>query len=262
MDSRFEPPFVGTDSEELMIRYLLGETLETETTLFEERLLSDSILFEHLSAVEADLIDTYLHGVLPPERQVRFEERFFASETQRSKVQNAMLLSRRATSASLRSRRRIVWRIASLAAVAAALLVSIVVMKWNSIIRVNEAAPANQALVILSTRLAPTLERGAGREQTISIPVGTDVVRIQVDISKAVGYSSYTATLETADGKQVWRRGELPSPNGSELGLLNVDIPASAFENGVYVVVLEGEKGTSPTLVSEYSFRIAINRGR
>ena len=70
-----------TKQEDLMVRYLLGDTTEKEQAQIEEQFLTDNGYFEQLLSVEDALIDDYAQGVL--------------NEYERSKVEGLLLPSRR-----------------------------------------------------------------------------------------------------------------------------------------------------------------------
>src|SRR6185369_2447564 len=59
-----------------MVRYLLGLSTEEERTQVEERYFSDSEYFDQMLAVEDSLIDDYVTGRMPRERQRAFRDSF------------------------------------------------------------------------------------------------------------------------------------------------------------------------------------------
>lgn len=62
-----------------MIQYLLGELPEQERHVLEEMCLADYSLFERMRAVERDLIDNYLRGRLPEDKNEKFTRYYLAS---------------------------------------------------------------------------------------------------------------------------------------------------------------------------------------
>lgn len=72
--------------EQLMVRYLLGETTEEERDAVVDRYFADFDFLEQMTAVEQDLIDDYLHDRLPPQQRIHFEQHFLASRKQQEKV--------------------------------------------------------------------------------------------------------------------------------------------------------------------------------
>lgn len=69
-------------SDDLIIRFLLGELSEEEQAQVEERFLSDNEFFEEVLSAEDDLIDQYLLGQLRGERRERAEALFRSSARQ------------------------------------------------------------------------------------------------------------------------------------------------------------------------------------
>jgi hypothetical protein len=74
------------DNDELFIRYLLGELDDKEQEEVEEQYISDPAFYEHLLAVEDDLIDAYAEGGLSQERKARFENHFLRSPERQTRV--------------------------------------------------------------------------------------------------------------------------------------------------------------------------------
>jgi tetratricopeptide (TPR) repeat protein len=76
-----------TREDELQIRrFLLGQLREEERERFEERILDDQALLDHLSIVEEELIDDYLFGTLAGGEEEDFEQRFLTTPKRREKL--------------------------------------------------------------------------------------------------------------------------------------------------------------------------------
>lgn len=67
-------------------RFLLGELSEDERSAFESRFIADEDLFEQMSVVEDELIESYVRETLSPADKTNFEKHFLATETRRRKV--------------------------------------------------------------------------------------------------------------------------------------------------------------------------------
>jgi anti-sigma factor RsiW len=80
------------DDDELVIRYLLGKASEQEQQRLEERYFGDDQFFEHLQALEEELIDAYVNGQLPADERKSFEEGFLSSPDRRQRVEFAKAL--------------------------------------------------------------------------------------------------------------------------------------------------------------------------
>jgi len=80
-------------SEALLVRYLLGDLTEAEQAEIEDRAFAEPQVLETILAVEADLIDAYVHGELRGAERRQFEQRFMASAERRRKVEFAKALA-------------------------------------------------------------------------------------------------------------------------------------------------------------------------
>jgi anti-sigma-K factor RskA len=72
--------------EVLMVRYLLGDLSASESEAIEERSLRDRQYFEELLAVEEELVDDYVRGMLPAERRRQFEQFWLISPERQERV--------------------------------------------------------------------------------------------------------------------------------------------------------------------------------
>lgn len=81
-------------SENLLVRYLLGDLPEEAQVEIETRAFQDQRYLRNIQAVESDLIDAYVQGELSEGERQQFEGRFFASAERRRKVEFARTLAR------------------------------------------------------------------------------------------------------------------------------------------------------------------------
>lgn len=77
------------DTDNLMIRYLLGEVSEREQTELEGKYFSDDEYFELFLSAEEELIDAYVRGELSAHEREQFERRFLATPQQCQRVEFA-----------------------------------------------------------------------------------------------------------------------------------------------------------------------------
>ena len=84
------------DSDEIIVRFLLGELPEAERDQIEERYFSDAEYFEQICAVENDLIDRYARGLLSTKEQEMFERGYLTTPARRKRVAFARSLARAA----------------------------------------------------------------------------------------------------------------------------------------------------------------------
>ncbi len=86
----------------------------------------------------------------------------------------------------------------------------------------------------------------SGGEQFIKITPSTDKITLRLVLPKDITkYSSYNATIKTADGEKVSTFSNLKS--------LNLTLPANKFSNKIYLVFLSGNSSES---IAEYTFRV------
>jgi hypothetical protein len=81
------------ESENFLVRYLLGQVSQEERDAFEDQYLADREQFEELVAVENDLIDSYVHGELSGAEKESFERHFLSDPKRRERVDFAVALA-------------------------------------------------------------------------------------------------------------------------------------------------------------------------
>jgi len=81
-------------SNELIIRYLLGDLPAEEQAQIEDRAFDDQTYLENIVSVEDDLIDSYITGEISASERAKFENSFFSSERRRKKVEFARTLAK------------------------------------------------------------------------------------------------------------------------------------------------------------------------
>jgi hypothetical protein len=79
-------------SDDLLIRYLLGQLSEEEQSQVEERFLSDSDYYEQLLLAEDELRCAYAKGMLASAEREQFEKRFLIYADERKKVELAQAM--------------------------------------------------------------------------------------------------------------------------------------------------------------------------
>jgi hypothetical protein len=90
-------------NKELLARYLLGELSAGDRQRLEKEFLADDEVWETLSAVENDLIDSYVRGDLPEEKKWQFEQHFLDTPEKRERLEMARLLMDPAVRQSIRT---------------------------------------------------------------------------------------------------------------------------------------------------------------
>ena len=110
---------------------------------------------------------------------------------------------------------------------------------------------------VLSFVLTPGLVRGGGA-RTLTVPDGASSVALRLNV-EAVTFQSYRASIETADGRQVWRADSV-KPRHVKGAVMSVNlpaIPARSLPPGDYVLLLSGVRPDGGVEgVADYSFRV------
>ena len=83
-----------TVTDDLMMRYLLGDISDEERVRLEEHYFADDGVFEQLSAFEDELIDDYVRGELAEPQRKQFELHFLNSAERRRKLAFAKSFTR------------------------------------------------------------------------------------------------------------------------------------------------------------------------
>lgn len=126
------------------------------------------------------------------------------------------------------------------------------------------ATPSNTPAPMLATLvLSITGLRGAeaAPAAVLNIPPGTEEARIQLNL-KDNDYSNYSVVIQSADGKQIFKRDGLQS-KGKPRASLVVTLPASKLSTGDYILTLKGVTQTGDVEdLSKSFFRVSQNRPR
>ena len=77
---------LSEDNNQILVRYLLGESSEEEQEGIEQRYISDPDFYEQLLIAEDDLIDSYAEGALSEPRRASFESYFLRSPQRQARV--------------------------------------------------------------------------------------------------------------------------------------------------------------------------------
>jgi hypothetical protein len=113
--------------------------------------------------------------------------------------------------------------------------------------------PSLKTPSILSFLLTPGQTRTEGSEnRQITIPPGTDLVRLQMKIDKNDS-RRFQAAIRAVGGPQVWTRRSLKQKSGA----ITVDVPADKLPVNDYILTLSVITPTRETEeINNYSFRV------
>ena len=252
---------------------------EDELAALHERIVVDPAFYQELLIVEDELIDDYLadgltsaeresfetHFLLVPERQekLRFSRTFNKYVTDRAPVAveelqpQADVLQHR----DVPERPPKKWYEKFLPvhnpvlaySVMAAVLVIVGGVSW---LVVKQLSPTSSGPVWAVTLGLGGTPRGDPEGKEISIPRGTGMVELQVELPREE-YVSYRAILLDDDRSEIARLEKLQPRQGAGSHFIDVDVPARLLLPGDYIL---GVTGTLPDDKSEelrsYHFRI------
>jgi anti-sigma factor RsiW len=276
-------------SDEVLIRYLLGELTEAERDHVEESYFANEKVNERLMMLEDAMLDAYVRGQLPLDVRDRCSRLAQASTEQRRRVEFAEAL-RRMVAQQVSSPGRRTWRDvvrefwfqrpARQLALAAAGVVAIIAgsliyyeKTWRTHPPAQQSAttspqpaikhlaPTPQpAIPVLAFTLSP-LERSGGKENRVAIPAGTYTIRLRLDLEDC-GAQALRATIRTAEGAAVARLDGLrPQSIGSGACAVFLSLPSGRLRGNAYSVRLNRLAADGATeLVGGYTFRVEHER--
>jgi len=215
--------------DQRFIRYLLGELNDGEHAELEDAYFSDDAFFEHLAAVETELIDSYVQGELSPEMRARFERRHLNSPQQLVRINFArrMLRERRGTSVETMDRTAW-WRkhgllpnlrrpIFAVPVAVIAILVAVSAILWYRAEpadtgKAHLEAPRQDEPVsesgIVALSLMPGLTRSAGQGAVLTISPSDIRVRFTIE-HEGEAFPAYRVVIRTPEGHEAWRESGL-----------------------------------------------------
>ena len=283
--------------DERIIRYLLGELNDREQTELEDDCFSNDAFFEHVSAVETELIDAYVRGELPLDARERFEQRCMKSPRQMERIDFArrLLREQRLTEAG-RVRRSGWWQrnwappklrrpILAIPLAVVVLVIAVSVAWWiyrpdeGESLRARqgnvEPAPGQNIPVIPKAAESPSFPATKALENvtvglslmpglTRSADEGAELVvpsaatRIEIFVGfEGEDASAYRVVIRTPEGREVWRESGLKPVQPGSRKVMTT-VAADRLPSGDYVLTLAAA-GSSGEFedVADYAFRIA-----
>ena len=111
--------------------------------------------------------------------------------------------------------------------------------------------------IILPFRLSPYLFREGSPQKPLIIPEGFAAVLLEPALGSNA-YASYSASLETPEGRQIWFQSGLKSwqaRNGPHI--IGLILPSKIFQSGNYILKVSGKTATGKSEeVDSYVFRV------
>jgi len=211
-----------------MIAYLLHQMPETERAAFAERWFTEPDLYERLQMTEAELLDDCARGKVSRGQRRLIEQYLLGSEFQRRKMDFAAALQ--SAIPSPRTSRVPWWAVA-----AAALVASIGVSLWLGIenrrlqTEVASIQPAAQRVAdgVYAVAIPSQTLRSAAAENSIRLPAGIQILRLELELPPGGDRGVYSATL-LAGSRAVWNEGPFYPESRGTASVATIWIPASA----------------------------------
>lgn len=283
---------MSSESDEHLVRYLLGELPDDEAEQLDERSITDDQLALRLRMVENELVDRYARGELFDASLERFDRLYRGSPNLREKVRFGQALHTVAakaepgrTTEQIRPGPRRFW---SQGLAAAAVLVIAVagylgvhntrlreelgqlelrraaVERQNEQLRQelerNRATPTPPPSPVTATFLLPPSRRGLGNDATtILLRPGTEQVTLRLQVEADDYPMFWVALRDLATTRIVWRSQDVHAEASSSDRIVAVTVPVSALTTQRYSAELSGvsQRGASE-LVGNYLVRVVL----
>lgn len=283
------------EREAVLKSYLLGALPAAEQEEIDERFLADDDLHAELLATADDLIHAYLTGGLAPPDRERFESHFLASPRRRDRVAFVRSLlsaidrvqdggaGRTQAGADGKLPRPSRW--VQVLPWAAVLVVGLAAGGWSigerrrherTLAGVQEReASLRQALLARDERVRDlearlrvgsasadiatwALRAGVERGTTAAdgFKVGGDWVRLRVLLEHDLHVTSYRASLQTGEGREILRVGGLREASGPEGRTVDVIVPAGLLPAGTYLLSIQRDAAGAPEELTATTFLV------
>jgi hypothetical protein len=280
------------ESDDYLVRYLLGELPDDEAEPLDERSVTDEEFALRLRAIENDLVDRYAAGGPLDSTLERFDRVYRSSRHLHDKVMFAQALSGFARTANRaeKSERSAAQRWVGSRGLAAAAVVLLAVSGYlgTRTMRLAEQiteldarrAAVEQRNSSLTQELAQTLakqspqppapveaafllhppRRGLAADvTTVAIPRGAERVTLRLQVESADRGSLWVALRDPSTRRVIWRSGDLTAEAAADARLVAVSIPASLFSNQRYFIDLsEIPAGGAAELIATYVIRVVL----
>ena len=247
--------------------------------------MSDSNLYEELLILEDETIDRYVRGEMSEADRMSFEKYFLQSPEHQQKLRFARALSKYVAQAVSESTnletettgstapvaepynkpriyapaksRRFSWSPFQSPALnyglAFVLIIAIGGLAW---IAFKSFRPTGPGRVFEATLVPGGITREGGEIQTITIPPGTDTLRVRL-ILPTEPYGDYKIELLSSDRSPVMTRDRLTATEASGSKSLFFDVRATALKRDTYRLKVSGRSVGPYEELASYNFKIS-----
>ena len=274
---------MSQDSDEHLIRYLLGELPDAEAERLDERSVTDDAFAQRLRLLEDDLVDRYARGESVGVPRERFERVRHASPYLQRKVQFAEALHDWTVKGHAD---RTDWRRWALAAAAVVLIAAAgYLARTNQRLRTEVAQLAARQMVVeqqnaqLQRQLESPPVQGVtpsapvtatfvlrpprrGPESEAAVAVGKDATQVTFRLEvESDAYPRFWAALkDVASGAIVWRSPDVDAEPAGANRIATIVVPAGILRPERYVIELTGvAKSGASELLGAYPIRVRVD---
>lgn len=218
---------------------------------------------DHETAIRVQAAERYVLDEFSPEERTEFEDHFFGCVACADEVRSASILAANAMAVlneesaresaaaerlSGRGRGRFFWPLMASAALNAALLVGVGLLRFGAVAP-GGAAVEPQFYLSFAT---PAVARSTVK--TRAVPAGSQFFGDRFDLAPGQHFQRFE--YEIRDGSDAVRsRRSLAAPAGEE-SELELAVPVGSLEPGVYSLLLWGKDGANTTEISRARFSI------
>lgn len=275
---------MSLDSDEHLVRYLLGDVSDEEAERLDERSITDEEFGVRLRVLEDDLVDRYARGAPFDASLERFDRLHRRSEHLREKLKFTMAWH--AVSARMEGGRTSDRRVHAgysrrplgIASAAALLLLACSAYLGLRTFHLSgelgemratmastpsqKATPHQNPDTARAARsfLLRAPRRGPANEPAIvSIPAGTDKVELRLEVDTDSYTTYWTALRDSSSRRVVWRSHDLPVQSLDTSPVVTVTLPVTVLATRGYAVELSGvTRRGAAELIADYRIRVML----
>jgi membrane protein implicated in regulation of membrane protease activity len=238
-------------------------------------------MIDHTYVADRQLVDRYVVGGLTAEEQTAFEEHFVDCPQCLREIEIAEDFRRHLKSAGSRTLladRGIfswlagwnVWQQAGAFAAVAVLLVvlpaTVLLLERTrstrdrqTISRLEEQVRGADSPTSASVSRLSIVRSAQATEELSRVEVtGSKWTVLSLEHEHDPAFTAYRASLRDSGGREIWLAGDLKAVAPDSLGIL---VPSRLFEDGDYVLTLEGiRQNERPDVIGRYRFRVAAKK--
>ena len=253
-------------SDEDLKSYLLGELPQPARTRLEERYLSDDDTYERLLAIEEELIDHHVQGLLSTGQWEPVKRGLLLGEDGLERLRLARALGQLRLQSGQRLSRRVAeglrhWtsrKVLAPAAIGAAVLLIFVAFRGDFLRPLTrDVSPMNGVPSSTATLLLRSVSRDDSAGNVLRISRGQDRVRLEAEIP-GDERKSYHITIRRADGGPIPTPADIVKRTASAGNvLIAADFNSESFQDGDYIFTIFMETGShSAEEIIAYAFSV------